>query len=146
MVYMKKFLVSLVAVLAVLATCVSCNDTPWGIEYSLLSTGKTDGNVKVDFVNGDFYVAGEADYRLNWSNAPADKVLSGTLVKSLDEALGCQDPKTLQAAEYVNSWLDESIKVVDYAGHYDVYVKGYVKETKTQITFSIDRHFTNIEE
>lgn len=131
---------------AAMFCCVACNDAPWGVEYSLSSNGKTDGNVEVAFVNGDFYVAGDANYQFAWSNAPADKVFGAAPVKPLNEALGCEDPKILQAAEYVNSWLDEAVKVVDYAGHYDVYVKGYVKETKTQITFSIDRHFTNIEE
>lgn len=54
--------------------------------------------------------------------------------------------KLSRAAEHVNNWLEESIKVTDFSGHYDIYVKGYVMETMTQIKFSIDRHFTNITE
>jgi len=144
---MKKFIFSLVAVLAVLAAVVSCacsNDEPWGIEYSLQSDGKTDASVTLDVFNGSIAVDGDANYVLNWNNAP--KVLGAEKAVVLADGLGSKDVKTLEAANYVNGWLDEWFKVVSFEGHYDIYLKGYVKETKTQITFEIDRHFTNIEE
>ena len=144
---MKKFLFSLVAVLGVLATSVSCScnneDAPWGVEYSLNSDGKTDASVTLAVFNGSITLNGDADYVLNWNNAP--KLLGAEKAVILGDALQSNDAKTLQAAEYVNGWLDEWFKVVSFEGHYDIYIKGYVKETKTQITFSIDRHFTNIQ-
>ena len=145
---MKKILFSLVAVLGVLATLVSCScnneDTPWGVEYSLNSDGKTDASVTLAVFNGSVSLNGDADYVLHWNNAP--KLLGAEKAVVLSDALCSNDAKTLQAAEYVNGWLDEWFKVVSFEGHYDIYIKGYVKETKTQITFSVDRHFTNIEE
>ena len=144
MVFMKKFLFAVVAALAVLATSGCDDNAPWGVEYSLNSTGKTDASVTLAVFNGSIAVNGDADYVMDWNNAP--KLLGSEKAVVLSDALCSNDAKTLQAAEYVNGWLDEWFKVVSFDGHYDIYIKGYVKETKTQITFSVDRHFTNIEE
>lgn len=143
---MKKLMLVLVAALAVLATGCSCNNesSPWGVEYSLQSNGMTDASVSFAFFNGSCTLKGDADYVFDWSNAP--EVLGAEKAVLLSEGLLSKDAETLQAAEYVNGWLDEWFKVVSFEGHYDIYIKGYVKETKTQITFTIDRHFTNIEE
>ena len=137
---MKKFLFAIVAALLVTA----CDDTtPWGVEYSLNSTGKTDASVELAIFNGSLTMNGDANYVLQWDNVP--KLASPENTIPLHEGLLCADTQTLQAAEYVNGWLDEWFKVVSFDGHYDIYIKGYVKETKTQITFSVDKHFTNIE-
>lgn len=146
---MRKFIfvLAMMVALAFLPSCTSCNNNGegFGIQYSLQSNGTTDGFVQVDFVNGGFKVTGDADYDFNWSNeTPAFQSANNVMV--LSEALQCKDAKTVQAAEHVNNWLEESIKVTDFSGHYDIYVKGYVMETMTQIKFSIDRHFTNITE
>lgn len=146
---MRKFIFALamMVALAFLPSCNSCtnNGEGFGIQYALESNGTTDGFVQVAFVNGGFKVTGDASYDFNWSNeTPALQKANNVVV--LSEALKCGDIKTVQAAEYVNNWLEESIKVTDFSGHYDIYVKGYVMETMTQIKFSIDRHFTNIPE
>lgn len=136
---MRKFVLLIAAIAAALSSvsCSSCNkdDESFGIEYSLESTGKTNGFVELAFVGGGgFKISGDAGYEFHWSNVSDAKEPEG------DEA------NKLRAAEYVNGWIDENIKVVDYAGDYDVYVKGYVLETLTQIKVEIDRHFTNISE
>lgn len=145
---MKKFIIIMVAALAMLATFSACScsnrDTPWGVEYSLQSDGQTDANVAVQLFNANLYINGGADYVFDWTNVTTPAVLQTTKAVVLDDALACSDIQTAQAAEYVNGWLDEWFKVVSFEGTYDIYIKGYVKETKTQITFSIDRHFTNI--
>lgn len=145
---MKKFILISVAALVMLATmsCTSCgnSDAPWGVEYSLQSDGQTDDNVAAQFFNANLFLNGGADYVFEWTNVIAPAVLQTTQAVVLNDALTCSDIKTAQAAEYVNDWLDEWFKVVSFDGTYDIYIKGYVKETKTQITFSIDRHFTNI--
>lgn len=142
---MKKFIIIMVAALTMFATISSCScnnsDTPWGVEYALQSDGKTDANVTVQFFNANMSLNGDADYVFDWTNVPV--LLHGSAVV-LSDALTSNDAKTVQAAEYINGWLDEWFKVVSFEGTYDIYIKGYVKETKTQITFSIDRHFTNI--
>lgn len=127
------------------AACSSCTneDTPWGIEYSLTSDGQTDGSVNMTIVTGEFQINGNADYQFELSS---DKALLLKGVKPLNEALACKDAKMLDAAERVNSWVDAFIKINSFEGNYDIYVKGYVKETKTGFVFSIDRHFTNVEE
>lgn len=144
MVFMKKFLFAFVAALVVLATSGCDSTTPWGVEYSLNSTGKTDASVELMVFNGSIALNGDANYVLDWNNVP--KLASPANAIPLKDGLLYADKQTVQAAEYVNGWLDEWFKVVSFEGHYDIYIKGYVKETKTQITFSVDRHFTNIEE
>lgn len=138
----------MVVALAMLATFSACScsnsDTPQGVEYSLQSDGQTDANVAVQFFNANLSLNGGADYVFDWTNVTAPAVLQTTKAVVLNDALACSDIQTAQAAEYVNGWLDEWFKVVSFEGTYDIYIKGYVKETKTQITFSIDRHFTNI--
>ena len=141
---MKKILLSIVTIIAALVFSGCDSNTPWGVEYSLNSNGKTDASVTIAIFNGSIALNGDANYVLEWNNAP--KLLTAEKALPLSEALGCNDTKTLQAAEYVNGWLDEWFKVLSFKGHYDIYIKGYVKETKTQITFSVDRHFTNINE
>ena len=144
MVFMKKFLFAFVAALVVLATSGCDSTTPWGVEYSLNSTGKTDASVELMVFNGSIALNGDANYVLDWNNV--QKLASPANAIPLKDGLLYADQQTVQAAEYVNGWLDEWFKVVSFEGHYDIYIKGYVKETKTQITFSVDRHFTNIEE
>ena len=137
----------MVAALAMFATVSSCscnNSDPWGVEYSLQSDGKTDANVAVQFFNANLSLNGGADYVFNWTNVNTPEVFHATKALVLNDALTYSDIQTAQAAEYVNNWLDEWFKVLSFDGTYDIYIKGYVKETKTQITFSIDRHFTNI--
>lgn len=136
------YLFAVVVLGALAASCTSCsNDAPWGVEYSLNSNGKTDAAVDFTFVNGEFSLDGDANYLFTWSNAKDSAVFAGA--KPLSESLLTGDRNTLQAANYVNSWLDSQFRVVNFTGHYDIYIKGYVKETKTQITFSVDRHFSN---
>ena len=143
---MKKFICLLAVALLMLgltAGCTSCsNDVQFGIEYSLQSDGQANGNVSLTFDGGSFDLNGEADYALNWSNTillanQADGI-------PLAVALESKDMQTFEAATKVNEWLDNSIKVTSAGGTYDIYVKGYVKETATGLTFAIDRHFTNI--
>ena len=147
---MKKFIFIAVAALVMLATFSACScsnsDAPWGVEYALQSDGKTDANVTVQFFNANLTLNGGADYVFEWTNVNVPTVFQNTQPVVLSDALACSDINTAQAAEYVNDWLDEWFKVVSFEGHYDIYIEGYVKETKTQITFSIDRHFTNIPE
>ena len=145
---MKKFILIVVAALVMLATFSACScsnsDAPWGVEYDLQSDGKTDCKVDVQFFNANLFLNGDANYAFNWTNAPV--ALRGESAVVLEDALTSNDANIVEAAEYVNGWLDEWFKIVRFEGHYDIYIKGYVKETKTQITFSIDRHFTNIPE
>ena len=143
---MKKFIFIMVAILGVLAavSCSSCSndETPWGIEYSLESNGTTNGFVDMTFYNGFFSLKGDANYTLVWNSG--DTLLKADNARDLSTSLTSDDKDTMMAASYVDAWFNSAFDIKDYGGLYDVYIKGYVKETKTQITFSIDKHFTNI--
>lgn len=142
---MRKFLIVLsVVAMAFAAMSCSCDDNAsFGIEYALNSNGNTDGSVTVTFPSGEFTLNGDASYVFDWSNA--DKKLFGAEAIFLDDALNSKDAKMAKAANKVSAWLESAINVTDAEGNYDVYVKGYVKETLTGLTFEIDRHFTNKE-
>ena len=141
---MKKFLYLLAVVLIVgmTAGCTSCNgDVQFGIEYSLQSDGQVNGDVCLTFDGGSFNINGESNYALHWSNTV---LLNDSEGIPLETALGAKNSEMVVAANRVNEWLDNSIKVTSAGGTYDIYVKGYVKEIATGLTFAIDRHFSNI--
>ena len=145
---MKKFLCLLAVSLLMVgftAGCTSCNtDVHWGIEYALQSDGVANGNVMLTFDGGSFTLNGESNYALEWHNSfeLADGANPNAI--SLEQALCSKDANNLTGAQRVEEWLNNSISVTSAGGTYDIYVKGYVKETATGLTFAIDRHFTNI--
>lgn len=140
---MKKlfFILAIVIGMMTVASCQCSKDSEFGVEYSINSTGETDGSVELAFVDGDIKVSGDANYSANWSNtifAPRNGI------PTLEEGLICTyDKDSLSAALYLDEWFANNFEIVDYSGTYDIYIKGYVKETLTGFTFSIDRHFTN---
>lgn len=137
---MRKLIVILAAIAAM--SC-SCENKSFGIEYELGSNGTTDGYVDVTFPSGQFSINGDASYQFDWSNV--DVVIPDNEVMSLAYGLGAKDAKVAEAARYVDGWLEDAVKVTDAGGDYDIYVKGYVRETFTGLTFSVDKHFTNKE-
>lgn len=143
---MKKILFLLVAMLGI-ASCSSCvnGDGQFGIEYAFQSEGKTDGSFTLQVVSADFSVNGDAEYAFNLSSKDV-AVAAVRGVRSLDQALGAKGGREYKAAKKVEGWLDEAVKVTAFEGHYDIYVRGYVKETLTGLTFSVDRHFSNYPE
>jgi hypothetical protein len=147
---MKKFIFALVALMTAtfMVSCSSCSggeNATFGVEYSLNSNGLTEGKATLVFPNGNFQLNGTADYKFAWTNA-VDTLFQIAKPIPLTAALSSNDTKTLEAATYVNNWLESSVKVIDAEGKYDIYVKGYVRETYTKLTFEIDKHFTNIPE
>ena len=124
-----------------MAISCSCDNKSFGIEYSLNSDGVTDGSVTLAIPNGEFSLKGDASYQFAWSNT---KLLTAESLP-LDESLVAKDAKVSKAANDVNNWLESAIQVIDADGDYDIYVQGYVKETLTGLTFSVDKHFTNKE-
>lgn len=124
--------------------CVSCNqDVNFGIEYSLQSNGTANGDLAVTFDGGSFTLDGKADYTFSWQNTIL--LMKSVDAISLEQALCAKDARTVEAAKKVNDWLVNSIQVTSLGGTYDIYIKGYVRETATGLTFAIDRHFTNPE-
>ena len=128
---MKKFFSAIFAVISLLLGVCSCKSVKPEFHFDLSITGDVhDAPTSID---GDFAVNVCNDNTIieavNLKNAP---------VKSIPEQEGVA----------ANSWLDDYIKknVLSYFSAnttYDVYVKGYVKETLTGLTFSVDKRFTN---
>jgi len=147
---MRKLFVTLAVVIGMLAiaSCTSCSndDAKFGIEYALNSEGKTDGSFTLHVAIADFTITGDAEYNFDLSSKKVKDLLTKSGAKSLEEALNSNDAKELEAANKVNSWLDEMIKVTEVDGHYDIYVRGYVMETLTGLKFEIDKHYTNYPE
>lgn len=143
---MRKFITILFTALATMfaVSCTSCdNDAKFGIEYALTVDGKTDGDVNVDFVNGHFYIDAAANFNFDWTNVQNVPTFEGARVYNLEEALASNDVRVAKAAANVNEWLNSEIGVSEFTGHYDILLKGYVKETLTGLKFEIDRRFTN---
>ena len=145
---MKNFIIFLCLVISMffMTSCNSCNnDVKFGIEYDLSTNGSTDAAVSVTFNGGHFTVDGAAKFDFDWTNV-SPMVFQGESVYGLDSALASNDAKVVEAAKRVDDWLNKEVYVSDFTGHYDIYVKGYVKETLTGLKFEIDRHFTNLSE
>ena len=140
---MRKFFLFCAALVAAVACSCGNGDKSFGIEYALDSDGTTDGYVEVAFPAGQFSISGDASYQFYWSNV--DQVMDGEAM-SLEKGLCAKDAKVAEAAGRVESWLEDAVRVTDAGGNYDIYVKGYVRETFTGLTFSVDKHFTNKEE
>lgn len=140
---MKK-IISLIAIMLVSAAAfVGCTKDSFGIEYAFETNGVTNGHVNIEFVGGEFGVNGEADFNFNISNVTDTTARTVSLTEALQNT---NDEEVYRAACKVNEWMDTAFAVTDFSGTYDIYVKGYVMETFTQIKFSIDRRFTNLPE
>jgi hypothetical protein len=128
------------------AACSSCsNDAKFGINYALNSDGKVDGMVEVAFPKGTAKLDGNATYNFEWTNVLKLEVNANDVL-GLEESLQSKDVKVLEAAEKVNNWLEDAFKIVDYSGHYDIYIKGFVEETFTHLKFEVDKHFSDTPE
>ncbi len=146
---MRKFITVILVALATMfaSSCTSCNkDVKFGVEYALSVNGSTDGAVDVDFVNGHFDVDGAAKFDFDWTNVDKMTKFDSDKVYNLGDALVSNDAKVAKAAADVDAWLNSEIGVSDFVGHYDLYIKGYVKETLTGLKFEVDRRITNLPE
>lgn len=138
-------MVAALLVVGLTSGCNSCSsDVHFGIEYSLQSNGTANGDVAVTFEGGSFSINGDAKYTFSWENTIL--LTKANNVVSLEQALVSKYARIADTAKKVDDWLNSSINVTAAGGTYDLYVKGYVKETATGLTFEIDRHFTNIPE
>lgn len=145
---MRKIFTIFVAIIAALSitACNSCsNNSKFGIQYSIATNGKTDDAVSVDFVNGHFDINGAANYNFNWAS-DTTRLFTTNEVYLLDDALKTNDEKVAEAAVRANDWLEKSIKVTSFTGHYCVHIEGYIMETLTGIKFEVDRTFSNYPE
>ena len=126
---MKKILLFLVMALT-LTAITSCKDVKPRFKFQLALNGEVADSVTA--VQGDFDV-----------NVCNNVVVFQT-INDTTEVLSIASPEGNDA----NNWLDNYIQtniISEFANstEYVINVKGYVYETLTGITFSVDKTFTN---
>ena len=126
---MKKILLFLVMALT-LTAITSCKDVKPKFKFQLALNGEVADSVTA--VQGDFDV-----------NVCNNVVVFQT-INDTTEVLSIASPEGNDA----NNWLDNYIQtnvISEFANstEYVINVKGYVYETLTGITFSVDKTFTN---
>ena len=126
---MKKILLFLVMALT-LTAITSCKDVKPRFKFQLALNGEVADSVKA--VQGDFDV-----------NVCNNVVVFQT-INDTTEVLSIASPEGNDA----NNWLDNYIQtnvISEFANstEYVINVNGYVYETLTGITFSVDKTFTN---
>lgn len=126
---MKKILLFLVIALT-LTAITSCKDVKPRFKFQLALNGEVADSVTA--VQGDFDV-----------NVCNNVVVFQT-INDTTEVLSIASPEGNDA----NNWLDNYIQtniISEFANstEYVINVKGYVYETLTGITFSVDKTFTN---
>ena len=137
---MKKFMFILAAILGL--TLTSCG-TQFGLAYSVAITGDGDGKFDVTFPQGSYAMDGTAalDLQLGDTVMFNDSVAYVTKAEVLEKGKA----KELKAMKAVNDSIAEKFNAVAAEGTYDIWIKGYVKELGTGLTFSVDRRLTNRE-
>lgn len=133
---MKKFLLICCAMFLAFGTFTSCKEVKPEFKFQLELTGDVADSIAAVKGNFAINVTNEVVNDFN-----ATYVLAGD---SNDAILSIADP---QGAK-VNSWLDNYIQenvINEFAAttKYYIVVKGYVHETLTGITFSVDKVFAN---
>jgi len=136
---MKKLLFTLAALAAL--TLTGCK-AQWGVIYTVAANGDADGKVSITFPNGSFDANGKSALNFVWSN-DTTSVLRAVNAMPLELGVRSNDKKTADAALNVATWADDMFGASAASGTYRIRFKGYVKETLTGITFSIDRELTN---
>ena len=134
---MKKFVFLIMACVAMLMA--SC-DTQFGIAYGVSLTGDGDGKFEVAFPQGTYAMDGTAVIALNIGDTIP---FGGQTVTTKAEVIAKGDSKELEALQKVNKFVASDFSTTEGGGTYDLWLKGFIKETGTGLIFEVDRHFTN---
>jgi len=136
---MKKAL-SIIIALGMLVAFQGCKDAQMGIVYSVTAVGDANGDVDITFPNGEFRSSGKAAIDFKWSNDTTTAFRANYL--TLEQAYATNDKEIVAAASEIDAFL-QSFDATAAKGDYYVHLKGYVKETLTGVTISVDKEFTN---
>lgn len=132
---MKKIIF---AIIACFALC-SCH-TQFGIAYGVKLTGNGDGQFEVSFPEGSYAMDGTASIALQVGDSiPFGKVTTKA------EVLENGNTKEIAVLKAVNDSVATQFDATAASGTYELWLKGFVKETGTGLIFEIDRHWTNRE-
>ena len=132
---MKKFITICCALFLVLAALTSCKDVKPEFKFQLELTGDV----------ADATTAIKGDFAVNVTNEIInDFNATYVLTDANTEILSIAEPKGVQANEWLENYVQENV-INEFSATTDYYiaVKGYVHETLTGLTFSVDKVFTN---
>ena len=132
---MKKFITICCVLFLVLAAFTSCKDVKPEFKFQLELTGDVSDTTTA--IKGDFAV-NVTNEIINDFNA------TYVLTDANTEILSIAEPKGVQANEWLENYVQENV-INEFSATTDYYiaVKGYVHETLTGLTFSVDKVFTN---
>lgn len=132
---MKKFITICCVLFLVLAAFTSCKDVKPEFKFQLELTGDV----------ADATTAIKGDFAVNVTNEIInDFNATYVLTDANTEILSIAEPKGTQANEWLENYVQENV-INEFSATTDYYiaVKGYVHETLTGLTFSVDKVFTN---
>lgn len=132
---MKKFITICCVLFLVLAAFTSCKDVKPEFKFQL----ELKGDV------ADATTAIKGDFAVNVTNEIInDFNATYVLTDANTEILSIAEPKGVQANEWLENYVQENV-INEFSATTDYYiaVKGYVHETLTGLTFSVDKVFTN---
>lgn len=142
---MRKFLILLVAVFALLACATSCKDSALSFEYSFTITGQADGDVSVMFPGGGLDVKGNSELEFSYSSAPADILFSKSTPSYTVQELKSMPGNYAKVAEIAENNYEDQFKAISAGGTYYLHVVGAIYEQLTGIKIEIDKVLTNKE-
>ena len=132
---MKKFITICCVLFLVLAAFTSCKDVKPEFKFQLELTGDV----------ADATTAIKGDFAVNVTNEIInDFNATYVLTDANTEILSIAEPKGARANEWLENYVQENV-INEFSATTDYYiaVKGYVHETLTGLTFSVDKVFTN---
>ena len=132
---MKKFITICCVLFLSLAAFTSCKDVKPEFKFQLELTGDV----------ADATTAIKGDFAVNVTNEIInDFNATYVLTDANTEILSIAEPRGVQANEWLENYVQENV-INEFSATTDYYiaVKGYVHETLTGLTFSVDKVFTN---
>ena len=133
---------SILLLMSAVVLLTSCKGQEFGLVYNVEAAGDADGIVMVTFPDGELTASGNASLNFAWGN---DTVQSEPqCLMTLMDAYTSNEPEIRNAAFKIDDLVSE-FSATALEGTYCIHFVGYVTETLTGVTVSIDKTLTNRE-
>lgn len=131
---MKRFIILLCVSLLTLGFLSSCKDVKPEFKFQLELSGDVS----------DSPTAIKGDFTINVTNEVVQNFNDAYILGASKDVVSITEPQGIQANEWLDKYIQENvINEFHDTTEYYIAVKGYVHETLTGITFSVDKVFTN---
>lgn len=131
---MKRFIILLCVSLLTLGFLSSCKDAKPEFKFQLELSGDVS----------DSPTAVKGDFTINVTNEVVQNFNDAYILGASKDVVSITEPQGVQANEWLDKYIQENvINEFHDTTEYYIAVKGYVHETLTGITFSVDKVFTN---